>query len=384
MSYVSLSVTVVLPFVAEVHNNRALSLEKNSQWLKADQVYQRALQLNPFCVEYYNNRANFLVSQYENQKDERLLTQAEELYKKSIRLNPRYATTWYRLGKLTVLQGEMGLKPREIAYSDAIEYFKNAINCDKYNININYFIAKILIKKWDVLDDEARSFVLERFKFIFPLKPEYSINIYSSILYYTKKMENVQKVIPQTLAAHKHLYAYVERNNLWQFRKTQKKKVDMFRKREEPEMFERERSLKVAELEKIKEKRGNTAETYIMRNEWTGKTADNVFENGNMYWDGTIHSVINVPKGPSVVHLMAKGDPGNGIYPYIIVELDGKEIGEHYVASKEWGKYSYPVDTHGGFQVLSVTYVNFYFRKNNDVYDHRRVCVGKAWVEKAE
>ncbi|MBU1862631.1 MAG: tetratricopeptide repeat protein, partial [Candidatus Omnitrophica bacterium] len=60
MSYVSLSVTVVLPFVAEVHNNRALSLEKNSQWLKADQVYQRALQLNPFCVEYYNNRANFL------------------------------------------------------------------------------------------------------------------------------------------------------------------------------------------------------------------------------------------------------------------------------------------------------------------------------------
>ena len=70
----------------------------------------------------------------------------------------------------------------------------------------------------------------------------------------------------------------------------------------------------------------------ISQENWQGKAdyGENIYENGHMYWEGTIHAVIHISDGKSILTIQAKGSQANGIYPYMILELDGKEIGETF------------------------------------------------------
>ena len=61
--------------------------------------------------------------------------------------------------------------------------------------------------------------------------------------------------------------------------------------------------------------------------DWQGKSdgGNDEFKDGAMYWTGTMSAVLSVPKDPAVLTIQAKGEPADGIYPYMIVELDGKQ-----------------------------------------------------------
>jgi len=95
--------------------------------------------------------------------------------------------------------------------------------------------------------------------------------------------------------------------------------------------------------------------------------------------------VVNVPKGKANVNIQAKGSPVNGVWPYMIVELDGEEIGETFVDSPEWKEYEFRVDTSGTvpsdtLKVLSVTFTNDGGNKEED----RNLYVGEARIVKNE
>ena len=97
-----------------------------------------------------------------------------------------------------------------------------------------------------------------------------------------------------------------------------------------------------------------------MSKDWNGKskTGKNTYESGNMYWKGTVDAVVEIPAGESVIMIWARGEPAYGIWPYMVVELDGEEIGERFVNSGESEKYNFKVKTNGGLRVLSVTFPN--------------------------
>ncbi|GAG51098.1 unnamed protein product, partial [marine sediment metagenome] len=76
------------------------------------------------------------------------------------------------------------------------------------------------------------------------------------------------------------------------------------------------------------------------------------------YWEGTVNRAVKLPGGKAVIHIQARGDQAYDVWPYMIVELDGEEIGETFVGSSKWKEYSFEVDTEGGIKVLSVTFPN--------------------------
>lgn len=114
---------------------------------------------------------------------------------------------------------------------------------------------------------------------------------------------------------------------------------------------------------------------------WQGRSRDgDIYEHGNMYWTGTVRRLADIPTGMAILKIQAKGSPADDIWPYMIVELDGMEIGEGFVDSLEWKGYSFRIDTNGGMKVLSITFTNDGVdpQRNED----RNLFVGDIRVEK--
>ena len=84
----------------------------------------------------------------------------------------------------------------------------------------------------------------------------------------------------------------------------------------------------------------------ISRSAWQGVAlgGKNIYENGNMYWSGTIYGAILMPKGSARITIEAGGSPLGGVYPYMFVSLDGKRIGSAYVDSLDFKEYSFTAD----------------------------------------
>ena len=123
----------------------------------------------------------------------------------------------------------------------------------------------------------------------------------------------------------------------------------------------RENRDKLNQIGKMKKKiRPSSVSNVILIPSWQGISADgkNVFNDGTMYWEGTINAALLVPEGHVKINLQAKGSSASGIYPYMIVELDGEIIGEGFVAGPDWRDYEFNVNTNGGIKILSVTFKN--------------------------
>ena len=97
-----------------------------------------------------------------------------------------------------------------------------------------------------------------------------------------------------------------------------------------------------------------------------------------MYWTGTVDAAVGLPIGESAIKIRAKGEPAYGIWPYMVVELDGEDIGETFVTSSEWKEYTFNINSNGGTKVLSVTFVNDggEWEKGTD----RNLYIGEACV----
>jgi len=237
---------------------------------------------------------------------------------------------------------------------EAIDNYREAVEKDPYNFRNNYLVGYDLFTVWDNLSQRDKKFALDRFKYALQAKPWYGDSVYPAVIYYAEDFSLAEEVAPQSLRGYKGLYSFIVRNNFWQYRRQVKKSLDLYRQKEEPEEFEREREERMRLLRSLR------SLAMTEGSEWVGKSESgrNAYKNGKMYWEGTVSRTIELPKGETVVEIQARGDAAYDVWPYMIVELDGEEIGEGFVDSSEWKGYSFAVDTDGGEKVLSVTFPN--------------------------
>lgn len=360
---------VTLPFAAVLKYKQAKRFQESYRWQKADYVYRQAIRLDPFNAEHFAEYGCFLMRQAQYHKDKTpWLKRAETLYKKACRLNPEHAE--YRF-----LLGEIKLQLNDLS---GLGDFRIAIGLDPYNFRMNYFVGHSLISIWPSLAQEGKDFALERLNYVLRSKSHYAEYIYPAIIRYTKDFSLTEKVTPETHSSYEKLYRFMKERNLWQFRKRLTKRLDFYREKEGPEKFKQEKEQRQRLLRELR----SLAMTGKLKG-WVGESKGGyVYENGNMYWEGTIAAAVDIPVGKTIIYIMAKGSVADGIFPYMIVELDGEEIGETFVESAGWKEYLFPVNTDGGIKVLSVTFVNDDI--NEEKGEDRNLYVGEVKVEKNE
>ncbi|MFC1708733.1 carbohydrate-binding domain-containing protein [Candidatus Omnitrophota bacterium] len=341
-----------LPLVTQLQFDRAKRLEISYRWTKAKETYFKALSLNPLNADFFTQTGDFLLRQSVYSKnEEELFKGSEYLYQRASQLNPKYGYYRFLLGKIQLELGNL---------KGAIGNFKTAAALDPYNSRTNYFIGVNLLSTWGSLNEEEKDFTLTRLKYSLKVRPDYSASIYQYILFYVGEFNALEKVTPQQLIFYKNLYNFTLKNKLVQYRKELHEKVNFYRQKEEPDKVKSERAFRLKVFEELKSTKV-PLESLVKPQDWQGNAEGHsrrIFEDGNMYWSGTINTVINMPKGKAEISIEVRGTPAGGVYPYMIVELEGEEIGETVIDSEDWRQYAFVVNTDGGTKVLSVIFTN--------------------------
>ena len=334
-----LMIVVITPLLAEMQFETAQKAAKDYLWNSAELRFNEAIKIDPFNSEYPYRYAQFLKrkSIYQDNPIETLLA-AEDFYKYALELNPRRAEYAIGLGQVqTTLfltdQVKFNAKLRE-----ALNNFKKAIKNDPNGFNVSYSASYAEISLWEFLNDEERSRVLDRLKYILNQKPWYSEYIYKKLYSATKDSKLLEKIVPKSV-----LKTGIDLINI--------KKIDL-----------------------------DNAGPIILKSQWQGTVSvgSKPFIGGDMYWTGNIYAPILIPKGIATIILQAKGDKADNIPPHMIVELEGQEIGSIFVDSTEWKEYSFSINTDGGIKVLSVTFTND--GANQKLKEDRNLYVGEARV----
>jgi hypothetical protein len=212
---------------------------------------------------------------------------------------------------------------------------------------ISYSAWHAMMAVWDELSEAGKELALERLRYCLELRPWYLESIYAYVWRHTKDAEIVNSVIQEESL---RLYGKKEREG---------------------------RLAKIKDI-KLSASKPPPITGVVSKKDWKGveRGGEDIYEEGNMYWQGSVDAVVNVPEGSADVIIEARGTPASGIYPYMMVELDGEEIGEVFVGGPEWEEYRFGIDTEGGVKVLSVTFTNDYAADGED----RNLYLGEARV----
>lgn len=385
--FICLAIWIIRPFMADMYFTRAQKTAATYQWAKAHTRFAKAISRDPFDSRYYAGLGEFLLYQSNYTGFKRpLLKKAEGLFENAIKLNPGCADYWVKLGQiqLNLFIENKNAEPELI--KSGFDRFRQALKNDSNGFNVSYQVGYAGIVVWKFLNDGEKALILDRLRYSLKLKRRYSKHIYPSLWKVTGDFKLLKQATPENLKSNEDLYGFISMNNLWEFRKEEKKAVDYYRHREEPKDFEeaRRRSLdEIAKTKKTVSRRSKVSEV-VLPESWHGRAFDgkNVFKNGNMPWSGTIHSAILAPSGSTIIKIQAKGSAVNGIYPYMVLQLDGKDVGETFVNSPEWKEYEFKVNSNGGIKVLSVTFVND--ETNPKKSEDRNLFIGEAKFDKQD
>jgi tetratricopeptide (TPR) repeat protein len=314
ISVIAVAAVVGCYFLADFQFNSAKKLESAYQWQKAEERYRLATKLDSFNAEYLAGYGDFLREKSAYQKDKTgWLERAGKLYARALKLDPRNAEYALRLGQeqLALFLLDKYRFKDDLAYG--FNSLKRAIENDPNDADMNYAVGYTGMSVWEELNVVEKKWVLDRLHLSLKIKPWYEEGIYPRLWQLTKDPMVLRQVRPVESA--------------------------------------KEKQEKLKRIERIKQ--GGLGQS------WQGKSRDgDIYENGNMYWTGTVDRAVDMPAGKVTIKIQAKGSPAWNIWPYMIVELDGEEIGEAVVDSQEWKDYSFPIDTGSGIKVLSVTYTN--------------------------
>jgi hypothetical protein len=315
-SFILLMAVVIFLFIADWQFNFAKKFESAYLWKKTEEKYRLAIKLDPFNAQYLAGYGDFLRNKTVYQEDRigRLIS-AEKLYCRALELNPASTEYVLHLGqvRLELFSLDRGKFKDRLYFG--LNDLKAAVKNYPQDCSINYAAGYIAVPVWNDLDAAEKEWVLERLRYSLQIKPLYGEHIYLRLWQITKDPALLRRV---RLA--------------------------------EPAQEKREKLERVARL-----KKGSA-----FQSDWQGrsKDGDNIYRNGEMYWTGTMDTLINVPEGKAAIKVQARGSPAYGIWPHMIVELDGEEIGETFVESRAWEEYVFKIDTDGKIKVLSVTFAN--------------------------
>ncbi len=382
----SLAVTLIQPLLAEIQFNTAQRLVASFRWPKAEMMFEKAIKTYPFNSQYPAGLAEFLLREaiYLNYKIP-YLKKAEDLYNRALELNPRNASYAVKLGQIQLAIFLESGSDQTALIESAFENFKRAILNDPNGFNVSHEVGYAGIAVWHYLDEARRELVSERLKCALKLRQWYSKYIYTALWKKTKDFKLLQRITPEGLQPNRDLYAFLVSNNLWQFSKGQIAAVNFYFQKEENEKFKKELSEKQDLIKSLKRslaknKQPSDITTAISQEDWQGKSG------GAMYWNGTIYALANMKEGEADISIKAKKyltikakDPKTPkFYPYMIVALDDKEIGETFVANDDWQDYKFSVKTDGGLKILSVSFVNDIYMPDKE--EDRNLLVGDVAI----
>ena len=286
------------------------------------------------------------------------------LYGRALKLDPLNAE--YAVGKgASELMLFAADKTGNKSYLRAAEDdFTLALKNDPNGFNIAYDVGYMLMGVWSDLGDKEKDLAIGRLGYVLKQKHWYWEHIYPLVWMNTKDFSILQRMAPATLDGQKDLLYFVESNGLNQFRLQQAQAVDARKKTEDPAGSGQEKK-KISERIEALKKQGSPA-----------------FVPSSMYENSTVEGILISPGGEVSVVVQAKGSPAFGVYPYMIVTLDGEEIGETFVKNDDWKDYAFKAKTTAGPVVLSVTF-------NNDAFDpatkdDRNLYVGETRITKNE
>src|SRR3989338_3933990 len=340
ISFACLAIIIRAPFIAEARFDAAERLIAGYMWKDAEKRLGEVIKIDPYDSRYPARLGEFLFSQ-SGYKDNNipLLNKAEEYYGRASGLNPRCAEYFTKQGQINLAifledPSSMGLIRRAFAN------FKKAIEDDPNGFNTAYAVGYSSLSAWKYLNESEKGIAIDRLRYSLKQKPWYSEYIYPHILRETQYPELLERIMPEVM---------------------KKRWVDVD---------------KIANLKSSASK--TNVSNVILKSDWQGAglSENNIYKDGNMYWSGTIYGAMLFPKGSASINVEAKASQADGVYPCMLVSLDGERAGSAYVDGAEFKEYSFSVNTDGGVKVLGVTFTNDGGNKNED----RNLYVGKARV----
>jgi len=349
-------------------------------------LFEHAIKMDKLNSEYAAALGNFLFDSIKDGGGKEKRNKIQELYKAASRLNPYHADYYIKLAQIQITiffeskkNGECLNSLKALAY-EAISNLRYAVKSDPNGFNVSYSAGYAGLSLWKYLSEKDRSFVLDRLFFSLKLKPWYGSYMYPKLWTCEHNFYLLKKITPDTLTANKVLYNFVISRNLWQFRDEQIRSVQRLRIKEDRTTYYKEKAVELKRLNEVKEKFivSSHVSSSISEDRWNGISTDgvNTIKNGLMFWNGTMDAVIKIREGEASLKIKARGDPANGIYPYMTVNLNGDYIGGAYVASGDWNDYKFSVKTGGGIKVLSISFVNDGASK--DGKEDRNLYIGRA------
>lgn len=382
--FVAVSILIITPLIADVQYGLAEKAIAAQKLWQAEAHFKKAIEFDPADSEYLAGFGSMLLEYGLRQKGRSRiywLERAIEYYKKAFKLNAECAEYTLSIGL-----AELGLGNTE----DAFNYFKKALRNDPNGFNTLYSVGYAGMAIWDFLDKDKKELVLRVLRESINLRSAYSIYIYPLVWERTKDFSILQRMTPANLVSNRALYDFICANNLWQFRKRQEETLNSYRRKEEPEKFEEEQVAEMKYLESLKKpfEKNSQLTDVVLQQEWLSNMGKegSAIKDGNMYCNGTIYSVIRLKPGRVIISIEAKKtlvlktkDSKNPkFYPYMIIKLDDRVIGEAFVPNDEWQEYQFLIETSGGLKTLSVSFVN-------DIYDpsreeDRNLSIGNAKV----
>jgi hypothetical protein len=106
----------------------------------------------------------------------------------------------------------------------------------------------------------------------------------------------------------------------------------------------------------------------ISRSDWQGEMG------GNLYRSSDCRVVVDLPAGDFVFRFSARGIQALDEWPYMQILLNGEIIGGEWVSSSIWDPYVFKQKLDGGRYLISVEFINDYFRE--ETLEDRNLYVG--------
>lgn len=355
-----------ISLLSQIFLFKANSLDKSYRWRKAQIFYQAAVNVSPYDSRFSARYGDFSLRQSAFRKNKvKYFKDALKLYKRASRLTPHNVAYLLTLTQIQARLYNTDKKAFKNELNSALFNLQQALSLDPNGVNTAYIAGYVYVSLWGDLHEDWKTLAKKKLRYALSNNPWYSESIYEHIWETTADFSLMQDVTPVDLANQLRLYNFLIKNNLTNVVEQQRQAVKFYRQSQLGKELKIQQEKTRERISKLKQEVPNEKEqitSFIENADWQGFTRDGEpYQKGNMYSEGTLDGVIRVAAGDSTIVIIARGEPAGGIFPYMVVELDGELIGEGFVDSLGWDKYSFKINIEEGFEgikVLSITYIN--------------------------
>jgi len=315
---------------------------KQKEWGKAQEAYKNAIYLRPKETDLYSPYIHSYIKDKKIDKAMELISNLKETHPISLSNAEDYL----------ILGGAFLRKKNLQAASTYLQKGKEAM---PHNYEAHFLLGRVYLESGKYAE------ACEAFEKALQLNPNFEEGYYHLGIGYEhinqnlKAIEAFERVI---LIDHKNMKSFYHLKRLYAM-------VGL-----------KEKAFKIDNLmEKV-------ATKVIEVADWGGTSGENVYQNGDMYWAGTLSTPVFLREGNAKFILQAQGTPARGKWPHMIVKLDNEIVGEVDVTSEKLKDYEFKKTAKAGKYNLNVSFTNdeVALDKNQKIAEDRNLFVRKCWI----